>query len=81
VDPMLFNLYLRDSSPSLLSRRTLPRKQQLIERDYASIVWSSETADNSYQLGQRYLQNGSIRTTFFVDKTPGQDPEIVVVEQ
>jgi hypothetical protein len=64
VDPMLFNLYLRDSSPSLLSRRTLPRKQQLIERDYASIVWSSETADNSYQLGSDTFRTEAFEPPF-----------------
>jgi ketosteroid isomerase-like protein len=46
------------------------RKQRLIEGDYAYIVWSSETADNFYELANDtfFIQNGSIRMQAFTAK-------------
>jgi ketosteroid isomerase-like protein len=46
------------------------RKQQLIEGDYAYIIWSSETADNFYELASDtfFIQNGSIRMQAFTAK-------------
>jgi ketosteroid isomerase-like protein len=46
------------------------RKQQLIEGDYAYVVWSSETADNFYELASDtfFIQNGSIRMQAFTAK-------------
>ena len=46
------------------------RKQRLIEGEYAYIVWSSETADKSYELASDtfVVQNGSIRMQAFTAK-------------
>lgn len=45
-------------------------KQRLIEGDYAYLVWSAETADNSYELGcdTFVIQDGSIRLQAFAAK-------------
>jgi ketosteroid isomerase-like protein len=45
-------------------------KQRLIEGDYAYVVWSSETADNFYELASDtfFIQNGSIQMQTFVAK-------------
>jgi len=45
-------------------------KQRLIEGEYAYIVWTSETADNSYELASDtfVIQNGSIRLQAFTAK-------------
>jgi hypothetical protein len=46
------------------------RKQRSIEGDYAYVVWSSETADNFYELASDtfFIQNGSIRMQAFAAK-------------
>lgn len=46
------------------------RKERSIERDYAYVVWSAETADNSYELASDtfVIQNGSIRMQAFTAK-------------
>ena len=46
------------------------RKRRLIEGEYAYIVWTSETADNSYELASDtfVIQNGSIRLQVFTAK-------------
>ena len=46
------------------------RKRRLIEGEYAYIVWTSETADNSYELPSDtfVIQNGSIRLQDFTAK-------------
>ena len=46
------------------------RKQRFIEGDYAYIVWSSETADNFYELASDtfFIQNGAIRMQTFAAK-------------
>lgn len=45
-------------------------KQRLIEGEYAYLVWSAETADNSYELGSDtfVIQDGSIRLQTFTAK-------------
>jgi hypothetical protein len=45
-------------------------KQRLIEGEYACIVWTSETSDNSYELasGTFLMQDGSIRLQAFTAK-------------
>lgn len=45
-------------------------KQRLIEGEYAYLVWSAETADNSYELGSDtfVIQGGSIRLQSFAAK-------------
>jgi hypothetical protein len=49
---------------------SVARKQRLIEGEYAYIVWTSETADNSYELASHtfIIQNGSIRMQAFTAK-------------
>lgn len=46
------------------------RKQRLIAGNYAYVVWSSETADNFYELASDtfFIQNGSIRMQAFTAK-------------
>jgi len=46
------------------------RKQRLIDGEYAYMVWTSETADNSYELASDtfVIQNGSIRLQAFTAK-------------
>lgn len=46
------------------------RKQRLIEGEYAHLVWSSETADNSYELASDtfVIRNGSIQLQAFTAK-------------
>jgi hypothetical protein len=46
------------------------RKRRLIEGEYAYIVWTSETAANSYELASDtfVIQNGSIRLQVFTAK-------------
>jgi ketosteroid isomerase-like protein len=46
------------------------RKQRVVEGDYAYIVWSAETADNSYELASDtfLIQDGSIRLQAFTAK-------------
>jgi ketosteroid isomerase-like protein len=46
------------------------RKQRLIEGEYAYIVWTSETADNSYEVASDtfVIQNGSIGMQAFTAK-------------
>jgi ketosteroid isomerase-like protein len=50
--------------------RSFTMKQQLIEGDYAFIVWSAETADNSYELATDtfVIQKGSIQFQTFIAK-------------
>jgi ketosteroid isomerase-like protein len=45
-------------------------KQQLIEGEYAYIVWAAETADNWYEFASDtfVIQNGSIRLQTFAAK-------------
>jgi len=45
-------------------------KQRLIAGNYAYVVWSSETADNFYELASDtfFIQNGSIRMQAFTAK-------------
>jgi ketosteroid isomerase-like protein len=46
------------------------RKRRLIAGNYAYVVWSSETADNFYELASDtfFIQNGSIRMQAFTAK-------------
>jgi ketosteroid isomerase-like protein len=45
-------------------------KQRLVEGDYAYLVWTAETADNSYELASDtfVIQNGSIQLQTFTAK-------------
>lgn len=45
-------------------------KQRLIEGEYAYLLWSAETAENSYELASDtfVIQNGSIRLQAFTAK-------------
>jgi hypothetical protein len=54
---------------------SVARKQQLIEGDYAYIVWTWETADNSYELASDtfVIQNGSIRLQASAAKVKPKD--------
>jgi len=49
---------------------SIASKQQLVEGDYAYLVWTAETADNSYELASDtfVIQNGSIRLQAFTAK-------------
>jgi ketosteroid isomerase-like protein len=66
IKPLFERLFAEFSKPGV----TFVRKQQLIEGEYAHTVWSSETADNSYELaGDTFvIQNGSIRFQTFTAK-------------
>src|SRR5260370_27736593 len=54
---------------------SVARKQRLIEGEYAYIVWTSETADNSYELASDtiVIQNGNIRMQAFTAKVRPKD--------
>ena len=47
--------------------KSVAMKQRLIEGEYAYIVWTAETADNSYQLASDtfFIRNGSIQMQSF----------------
>ena len=71
ADRMQLNLYLRECLPNSLNQvRPLPESGDLIEREYAYIVCTSETADNSYEVASDtfVIQNGSIRLQAFTAK-------------
>jgi|SRR5215469_1984765 len=47
IQPVFERLFVEFAKPG----RAVTGKQRLIEGEYAHIVWSAETADNSYELG------------------------------
>ena len=49
---------------------SVARKQRIIEGEHANVVWTSETADNSYELASDIfvIQNGSISIASFHGK-------------
>ena len=57
--PVFESMFAEFAKPGV----SFARKQRIIEGEYASIVWSSETADNSYELASDTFvsHNGSIR--------------------
>lgn len=59
IRPVFDRFFAEFAKPGL----SFSRNQLLIEGDYAFIVWTADTADNSYELGSDtfVIQNGSIR--------------------
>src|SRR6267142_1090983 len=47
IRPVFERMFSEFAKPGV----SFARKQRLIEGEYAYIVWTSETADNSYELG------------------------------
>lgn len=66
IRPVFERMFAEFAKPGV----SLARKQQVVEGDYAYIVWSSETADNSYELASDtfVIQSGSIRMQAFTAK-------------
>jgi hypothetical protein len=62
IKPVFERMFAEFAKPGA----SVARKQRLIEGEYAYIVWTSETADNSYELASDtfVIQNGSIRLHF-----------------
>ena len=66
IKPVFEKMFAEFAKPGA----SVARKQRLIEGEYAYIVWTSETADNSYELASDTLviQDGSIRLQAFTAK-------------
>jgi len=66
IKPVFERLFAEFAKPGA----SVARKQLLIEGEYAYTVWTSETADNSYELASDtfVIQNGSIRLQAFTAK-------------
>ena len=66
IKPVFEKMFAEFAKPG----RSFAMKQRLIEGEYAYIVWTSETADNSYELASDtfVIQNGSIRLQAFTAK-------------
>jgi len=52
IRPVFERMFAEFAKPGV----SFARKQRLIEGDYAYIVWTSETADNSYELASDTLR-------------------------
>jgi ketosteroid isomerase-like protein len=66
IKPVFEKIFAEFAKPE----RSFAMKQRLVEGEYAYIVWTSETADNSYELASDtfVIQNGSIRLQAFTAK-------------
>lgn len=66
IKPVFERMFTEFSEPGTSVALT----QRLIEGEYAYIVWTAETADNSYELASDtfVVQNGSIRLQAFTAK-------------
>ena len=66
IKPVFEKIFAELAKPG----RSFAMKQRLVEGEYAYIVWTSETADNSYELASDtfVIQNGSIRLQAFTAK-------------
>ncbi len=66
IKPVFERMFAEFAKPSA----SVAWKQRLIEGEYAYIVWTSETADNSYELASDtfVIQNGIIRLQAFTAK-------------
>lgn len=66
IKPVFERMFAEFAKPSA----SVAWKQRLIEGEYAYIVWTSETADNSYELASDtfVIQNGMIRLQAFTAK-------------
>jgi ketosteroid isomerase-like protein len=66
IKPVFEKIFAELAKPG----RSFAMKQRFVEEEYAYIVWTSETADNSYELASDtfMIQNGSIRLQAFTSK-------------
>jgi hypothetical protein len=66
IKPVFEKIFAELAKPG----RSFAMKQRLVEGEYAYIVWTSETADNSYELASDtfVIQNGSVRLQAFTAK-------------
>jgi ketosteroid isomerase-like protein len=66
IKPVFAKMFAEFAKPGT----SFARKQLLIEGEYAHLVWTSETADNSYEVASDtfVIQDGSIRLQAFTAK-------------